>query len=105
MTLHWSDDEPTRRHSSNGRLGSGSGGGITLAQSKAAMLSDTPGNPLVPPVTATVVITLLFGVLGVIPALMHSDKARSLGESGSKYWVAFAAVLVGWLLVVAVFLT
>ena len=65
-----------------------------MAESKRVMLADAPGNPLVPPVTATVVVTLLFGVLGVIPALLHSDRARQLGESGSKYWVAFAAVLV-----------
>src|SRR4029077_8465451 len=69
-------------------------GGLTLAESKAAMLADEPANPLVPTVTATLLITLFFGVFGAIPASIHADRARQQGASAAKYWVCFAAVMV-----------
>src|SRR5664279_1541855 len=92
--LHWTDEpEPRRGRKPQRGLATPQPKGLTLAESKAAMLADVPGNPLVPPVTATVLITLFFGVFGVIPAAIHSDRARQLGSPTSKYWQAFAVVL------------
>ena len=78
--------------------------GLTLAESKAAMLADQPSNPLVPTVTATLVITLFFGVFGAIPASIHADRARRQGASTAKYWQCFAAVMVINLLAMAIIL-
>ena len=68
--------------------------GLTLAESKAVMLADEPSNPLVPAITATLLVTLFFGVFGAIPASIHADRARQQGASAAKYWVCFAAVMV-----------
>ncbi len=57
----------------------------------------------------TVVITLFFGLFGLIPAAMGSNKAKALGQPSGKYWKAFgitfgalvvlavAGVLIAWL--------
>lgn len=55
----------------------------------------------------TIVITLLFGVFGVIPAALASSRAQRGGGRGSRYWVAFGcsflmAVLAEALLVILV---
>lgn len=47
-----------------------------------------------PGVAPTVAITLLFGPFGLIPATDNSNRAKSEGESGSKYWWAFGLSLV-----------
>jgi hypothetical protein len=74
--------------------------GLTLAESKRMMLADEPGNPLVPTIATTLIVTLLFGVLGAVPAAIHADRARRQGASSGKYWAVFAAVMVVNLLVV-----
>lgn len=50
-----------------------------------------------PSIALTVVITLLFGVFGAIPAATGSSKARALGQDGSKYWIAFALLMLLYL--------
>ncbi|MGB0102323.1 MAG: hypothetical protein WBP61_18735 [Nocardioides sp.] len=47
-----------------------------------------------PAITATVVVTALAGLFGLIPAVLHSNRANQVGESGAKYWTAFAVTLV-----------
>lgn len=42
-----------------------------------------------PAVTTTVLITLFFGLFGLIPASRHSQRAEQMGLSGGKYWKAF----------------
>jgi hypothetical protein len=42
-----------------------------------------------PAITTTVVITLFFGLFGLIPASMHSSRAREMGQPTGKYWKAF----------------
>ena len=79
-------------------------GGLTLAESKAVMLADKPSNPLVPAVTATLLVTLFFGVFGAIPASIHADRARRQGASTAKYWQCFAAVMVVNLLALVIVL-
>jgi hypothetical protein len=86
--LHWTDT-PLRDRSA----------GLTLAESKQMMLADQPSNPLVPTITTTLIVTLLLGVLGAIPAAIHADRARRQGASSGKYWATFAAVMVVNLLV------
>ncbi len=43
----------------------------------------------IPAVTTTVLITLFFGIFGLIPASMHSSRAREYGQATNKYWQAF----------------
>ncbi len=50
----------------------------------------TPAQRL-PAVTTTVVITILFGFFGLIPASLHTKRAREAGVKTNKYWKAF-----GW---------
>ena len=53
----------------------------------------TPAGPLIPAVTTTVVITILFGVFGAIPASMHTNRALTAGVRTSKYWKAFGITM------------
>ena len=73
-----------------------------------APMGEPLARPAVPSRATTVVITVLFGLFGLIPATIHGRRAERLGVSSSRYWVAFgvsfavsAAVYVG--LIVAVF--
>ena len=43
----------------------------------------------IPAITTTVVITFFFGLFGLIPASMHSSRAREMGQATNKYWKAF----------------
>jgi hypothetical protein len=52
-----------------------------------------------PSVATTIWITLIFGIFGIIPAAIHSEQARTLGEPPGGYWFAFAATLIIWLIV------
>jgi len=52
----------------------------------------TAPNP--PGVAIVVAITVLFGIFGIIPAAMRSDRARREGYSTGRYWTAFAVTLV-----------
>jgi hypothetical protein len=60
---------------------------------------------LLPTITSTVLITVFFGLFGLIPAVSNTNRARALGVQTSKYWKAFgvtiAAVLAGWVLIFA----
>jgi enoyl-CoA hydratase/carnithine racemase len=56
---------------------------------------------LAPTVTSTVLVTLFFGLFGLIPAAGNTNRARALGLRTRKYWAAFgitfAASTVLWL--------
>ena len=56
-----------------------------------------------PGVGSTVVITLLFGLFGLIPAFLNSDRARQSGQPTNRYWAAFwwsiLASVVAWILI------
>jgi hypothetical protein len=54
-------------------------------------LGSYPSPPLapLPGVAPTVLITFFFGLFGLIPASLHSDRARQQGQDGSRYWKAF----------------
>jgi len=59
-----------------------------------------------PTIALTIVITLLFGFFGAIPAASGSSKAKALGQDSRKYWTAFwyviaAQVAFGLVLVIA----
>jgi hypothetical protein len=45
--------------------------------------------PDLPSRTATVLVTAFFGLFGLIPASMHSKRAKQLGVSGNRYFTAF----------------
>ena len=53
--------------------------------------------PPIPAITTTVVITGLFGLFGLIPATMHTNRARDVGVRTGKYWNAF-----GWTMGISV---
>jgi hypothetical protein len=62
----------------------------------------------VPSRTTTVVITVLFGLFGLIPSYVHGKRAERLGGSAGRYWTAFgvsfaASVLVYLGLIFALF--
>ena len=42
----------------------------------------------IPAVTTTVLITLFFGIFGLIPASIHSSRAQEYGQATIKYWQA-----------------
>jgi hypothetical protein len=46
-----------------------------------------------PSLAATVVVTFLFGVFGIIPALLHTEAVRRLGARTTRYWQAFGITL------------
>ena len=50
--------------------------------------------PVGPSAWTTFVITLLFGVFGLIPALIHSMRARDDNRPTGPYWLSFCAGLV-----------
>lgn len=63
-----------------------------------------------PGLALTIVITLFFGLFGLIPAALAAGKARRAGHSEGRYWIAFgtslaAAVLALSGILVAVSLT
>lgn len=56
--------------------------------------------PATPPtLTATVLITFFFGLFGLIPATIGSDKAKALGHAGGRYWGAFGLSYLGRIMV------
>lgn len=55
--------------------------------------------PSLPSRTLTVVITLLFGLFGAIPASVHSRRARRLSAPTNRYWAAFGVTLVAGLVI------
>jgi hypothetical protein len=58
-------------------------------------MSITPTNQvsqMIPSIASTVLVTLIFGIFGLIPASMNTNKARAMGVVTSKYWAAF-----GWI--------
>lgn len=67
------------------------------------------GAPVPPPappgLAATVIVTLLTGLFGLVPASLHASRAQQMGYPGGRYWKAFAitfgALLAGQVLVVA----
>lgn len=55
--------------------------------------------PAPPSLAATILVSLFFGVFGLIPAARHSRRAAELGYPSGRYWGAFAGALVASLLV------
>lgn len=53
-----------------------------------------PQSRPLPKLTATIVVTALFGLFGLIPAAIHASRAQSAGRSGRRYWQAFGITLV-----------
>lgn len=51
------------------------------------------GRPPAPGIALTLVITLFFGLFGLIPAFMHSEEAKRNGYPTGKYWATFGIVL------------
>jgi hypothetical protein len=51
--------------------------------------------PGMPNIAATVVVTLLFGLFGMIPATVHTAAARQRGDAHPPYWRAFGLTFVG----------
>ena len=51
------------------------------------------GHAQLPSRAATIVVTLLLGPVGLIPAFVHGSRAERLGASSRRYWVAFAVSL------------
>lgn len=63
-----------------------------------AVLGAMPGQPggwvpEPPSLVPTVLITLFFGLFGLIPASIASNEARRNGQDGAPYWKAFWLVL------------
>ena len=59
----------------------------------------------IPVITTTVLITVFFGLFGLIPASLHTSRARDAGQQTNKYWQAFGLtfgimVAVGLLLII-----
>ncbi len=52
-----------------------------------------PGPVAVPSIALTLVITLFFNVFGVIPAAVHTTRARQLGRPTGRYWLTFGLTL------------
>lgn len=52
------------------------------------------GTVMAPPsLTATVLVTVFFGLFGLIPAAIHSQRANEMGQDGSRYWKAFGITM------------
>lgn len=51
------------------------------------------GATAVPSLAATILVTVFFGLFGLIPAAIHSQRANQLGQDGSRYWKAFGITL------------
>lgn len=66
--------------------------------------SDTPQpqDSTLPSTTTTIWITIFFGVFGLIPATIHTNRARDLGVRDNRYYKAFGwtfgIATVGWIL-------
>ncbi len=56
-----------------------------------------------PSVWTTVLVTFFFGIFGLIPASIHTSRARDAGRPTNTYWAAFgwtlAAGILLWVLV------
>lgn len=59
----------------------------------APSVGSMPNRTSPPSVVLTVVITALFGLLGLIPAALAASQARQMGAGQSKYWKAFGVTL------------
>lgn len=85
---------PTTRQASTSSYGPS-----TTAYSGPPYRADLPGTGLV------IVITLLFGLFGLIPAAIRASQAETLGHPGGAYWKAFWFTLlipvVVWAVVIA----
>jgi hypothetical protein len=52
-----------------------------------------------PSVRPVVYFTLLFGFPGLISATRRAERAKAVGDSAGKYWLAFGATLtLGWVI-------
>ena len=49
-----------------------------------------------PSIALTVVITLVFGLFGLIPAFIHRDRARAMGRAdiAGKYFAAVWTIII-----------
>ena len=56
---------------------------------------DPHTNPEQPSYIPTVLVTLFFGIFGLIPAVRHSQMAKSRGYSQNGYWWIFGGILGG----------
>lgn len=61
------------------------------------------GRPPAPGIALTLVITLFFGLFGLIPAFMHSEEAKRNGYPTGKYWATFGITLGAQFLLAMVF--
>jgi len=43
-----------------------------------------------PSIALTLIVSALFGIFGIIPAIIHSNAASRLGMPTGKYWGTFA---------------
>jgi cyclophilin family peptidyl-prolyl cis-trans isomerase len=48
-----------------------------------------------PGISLTIVITVLFGLFGLIPAALAASQARRTGHPENRYWIAFGVSLAG----------
>ena len=48
---------------------------------------------VIPTIATTLLITLFFGLFGLIPAVTHTSRARAMGQPTNKYWITFGAVM------------
>ena len=59
-----------------------------------------------PTIWPTLLITFFFGIFGLIPASMHTSRAREAGRPTNTYWAAFgwtmAASILLWVLFIVV---
>lgn len=46
-----------------------------------------------PSLAATVLVTVFFGLFGLIPAAIHSQRANQMGQDGNRYWKAFGITM------------
>ena len=53
-----------------------------------------------PGIWPVLLVTLLFGVFGLIPTVIFHQQVRAKGRSPSKYWIAFGCVMAVWVAVV-----
>ena len=72
-------------------FGSGAFCGSCGSPLTAGAASTAVRAPILPSLALTIVITLLFGIFGIIPAAVHAGQANQAGHSGARYWKAF-----GW---------
>ncbi|MHA3704276.1 peptidylprolyl isomerase [Jatrophihabitans sp. YIM 134969] len=61
-----------------------------------------PGAPPPFPVWPVVVVTLLFSLFGLIPAVIGSNRAAQRREDSSRYWIAFVVSMLGALILYAI---